>query len=306
MDFLDELSDLSGVDFDAEDDPQEAGQRSQEQSRLFWRLLKDDRASIIEISGAAVLAGGVQGLSKDGASILVSAKKLSEGCWQLSKEEVGDWQKAYLLNYERGKVTCVSRADYEAGHDFFLTVTLSGCRFTLTETHVLHIAADAGMTSSGRDRAEAETLANLNAVPGRKRSVSVTSRDGSILYHSMPGAALAHTAHIEAMKAMAGKMVVGTNLVQIAQGVVYAMRDLGASKGTIEKAALELKKGIAGKVVEGASADGICSAFADAVAHHVVRVSTMMRGAFVIGLKVDAAWKYYVLANGVWAEILPG
>lgn len=133
----------------------------------------------------------------------------------------GNWQKAFLLNYKAAKVTCVKRSDYEANHDFFLTVALSGCRFTLTETHVLHIAADAGVGSAGRDLAESTAL---NVVPGRKRSVSVTSKEGSILYHPMPAAALAHIALLEALSAISGKMTAGTNAVQIAQDVADVIR----------------------------------------------------------------------------------
>lgn len=294
--------DLSGVDFDSVEDPEVVLKKRQEENIEFWHLLQVERGKIKEIHAYSELAGGVKEIG-DGDSILVSAKKLGEGSWQLSRELTGNWQKAFLLNYKAAKVTCVKRSDYEANHDFFLTVALSGCRFTLTETHVLHIAADAGVGSAGRDLAESTAL---NVVPGRKRSVSVTSKEGSILYHPMPAAALAHIALLEALSAISGKMTAGTNAVQIAQDVADVIRPLTASQDTVTKATKKLKESITGQVTEPSSIDDICIQFADAVSKKVVSVSTMVKGAFVVGIKGSNAWHYHALVNGVWAEILLG
>lgn len=294
--------DLSGVDFDSVEDPEIVLKKRQEENIEFWHLLQVERGKIKEIHAYSELAGGVKEIG-DGDSIFVSAKKLGEGSWQLSRELTDNWQKAFLLNYKAAKVTCVKRSDYEANHDFFLTVALSGCRFTLTETHVLHIAADAGVGSAGRDLAESTAL---NVVPGRKRSVSVTSKEGSILYHPMPAAALAHIALLEALSAISGKMTAGTNAVQIAQDVADVIRPLTASQDTVTKATKKLKESITGQVTEPSSIDDICIQFADAVSKKVVSVSTMVKGAFVVGIKGSNAWHYHALVNGVWAEILLG
>ncbi|MCD5364068.1 hypothetical protein [Chromobacterium aquaticum] len=294
--------DLSGVDFDSVEDPEIVLKKRQEENIEFWHLLQVERGKIKEIHAYGELAGGVKEIG-DGDSIFVSAKKLGEGSWQLSRELTDNWQKAFLLNYKAAKVTCVKRSDYEANHDFFLTVALSGCRFTLTETHVLHIAADAGVGSAGRDLAESTAL---NVVPGRKRSVSVTSKEGSILYHPMPAAALAHIALLEALSAISGKMTAGTNAVQIAQDVADVIRPLTASQDTVTKATKKLKESITGQVTEPSSIDDICIQFADAVSKKVVSVSTMVKGAFVVGIKGSNAWHYHALVNGVWAEILLG
>lgn len=294
--------DLSGVDFDSVEDPEIVLKKRQEENIEFWHLLQVERGKIKEIHAYSELAGGVKEIG-DGDSIFVSAKKLGEGSWQLSRELTDNWQKAFLLNYKAAKVTCVKRSDYEASHDFFLTVALSGCRFTLTETHVLHIAADAGVGSAGRDLAESTAL---NVVPGRKRSVSVTSKEGSILYHPMPAAALAHIALLEALSAISGKMTAGTNAVQIAQDVADVIRPLTASQDTVTKATKKLKESITGQVTEPSSIDDICIQFADAVSKKVVSVSTMVKGAFVVGIKGSNAWHYHALVNGVWAEILLG
>lgn len=294
--------DLSGVDFDSVEDPEVVLKKRQEENIEFWHLLQVERGKIKEIHAYSELAGGVKEIG-DGDSIFVSAKKLGEGSWQLSRELTDNWQKAFLLNYKAAKVTCVKRSDYEANHDFFLTVALSGCRFTLTETHVLHIAADAGVGSAGRDLAESTAL---NVVPGRKRSVSVTSKEGSILYHPMPAAALAHIALLEALSAISGKMTAGTNAVQIAQDVADVIRPLTASQDTVTKATKKLKESITGQVTEPSSIDDICIQFTDAVSKKVVSVSTMVKGAFVVGIKGSNAWHYHALVNGVWAEILLG
>jgi hypothetical protein len=52
-------------------------------------------------------------------------------------------KSVYFLPYGRELVTVATRADYEAGAgkaDFFMTYPLTGCRFVLTKTQVLHIA----------------------------------------------------------------------------------------------------------------------------------------------------------------------
>jgi len=310
---FDDNVDFSAFESDEEESKESKELRDQERqledqkwNNEFWRLLKDDRDKIKQLDGYGELSGGVRNLEGDGASIFVRAKDLGNGSWQLFIEKAPIWQKAYLLNYAGATVTGVKRSKYEEDHDFFLTVALSGCRFTLTETHVLHIAADAGAGSAGRDSAENAKLVQLNAVPGRKRSVSVTSRDNSILYHPAPAAALAHIAQREAIAAMSGKMLAGTNIVQIAQEATDGMRERSAAEPAVLQAAEKLEARINGKVDANSSVVAICDAFRLAVTNQIVNACNIKKGAFVIGLKDGATWKYHVLANGVWSEILPG
>jgi len=295
---------FDGIDFDEEESPQTILERDQRNDAEFWRLLKDNRNEIKRLDGAGHLSGGAGDLGH-GASIFVQAKKEGGSHWKLFKKPENNWQKAYLLNYQPGTVTCVKRAEYESDHDFFLTVELSGCRFTLTDTHVMHIAADAGRDSAGRDKAENEKLAELNVALGRKRSVSVTSRGDSILYHPSPAAALADIARREAMVAMNGKMSVNANQPFITESVANLIAASGTSEATLDRAVQRLRDCITGNVNMGVSVEDICLAFSSAVKGQLAEATSIIKGAFVVGIK-NGAWKYYVLANRQWAEILPG
>lgn len=297
--------DASAFDDAEEESPQDVAQRKQEQHNEFWRLLVDERAQITQINGAGRLAGGVHGLG-DGGSVYISARNLSAGSWQLNLEEAANWQKTYLLNYAAGRVTCVRRSVYEADHDFFVTVALSGCRFTLTETHVLHIAADAGAGQAGRDEAENAKLHEVNAVPALRRRVSVTSRHGSLLYHPAAADALAHVAQLEAIAALQNRLNDPAQIVPIALAVADVIRPLSASDTNVDKAAVRLRERLADKLIDPNAIDAICTAFGNAVKGHVVASANIIKGAFVVGVKAADAWRYYVLANGAWRDILPG
>lgn len=124
----------------------------------FWNLLKVAKDKITTVECKGILKAGDRSLSTHGASIYVSAKKTSATCWELTKQDSPDWTKVYLLNYSPKRVTCVPREAYENDHDFFITVELSGCRFTITDHSVLHIAADVGAAYEAgdvrRDKAE--------------------------------------------------------------------------------------------------------------------------------------------------------
>jgi hypothetical protein len=70
-----------------------------------------------------------------------------DGGFRIVKCECAKSKKVYYLPYLRLGITRATRADYETGSGscaFFLTCPLTGCRFVLTPTEVLHIANNAG------------------------------------------------------------------------------------------------------------------------------------------------------------------
>lgn len=109
-----------------------------------------------------------------------------DGRYQLDGQE--NWsieycEAVYWLPYVGGRVTSTNRATYEYDEnvDFFMTMELSGCRFTITDQSVYHVAYDAGSSGHGGDSSQgtrnaAESRAmNVNlddGINGRRLSIS--------------------------------------------------------------------------------------------------------------------------------------
>ncbi|WP_444958196.1 hypothetical protein [Microbulbifer sp. ZKSA002] len=93
----------------------------------------------------------------------------------------------YWLPYEANKVTHTNRRVYESLPDvnFFLTMELSGCRFTMTDQSVCHVAFDAGTsmyqtpTSSTRNVAENSVLTNNSDKKLKIRRLSIGGDDNN-------------------------------------------------------------------------------------------------------------------------------
>jgi hypothetical protein len=152
---------------------------------IFWILVKNaqqtDQGSIkfIYVS-TANFEYKVAGIK------YFKATMISEGRYQLEAREA--WtsefcEAVYWLPYVPNAVTSVNRAVYEANGavDFFLTIELSGCRFTVTDQSVYHVAFDAGATkdAKGRDAAEVRAM-TINHDDGRNpRRLSISGDDFS-------------------------------------------------------------------------------------------------------------------------------
>jgi len=290
-----------GSSDDDEELPKKADNK--EEHLLFWNLLKTDRDKIKKVEGAGILLAGDRALKTHGASIYVSAKKISDGSWKLSKQDGHDWQKIYLLNYMPYAVTCIKRTDYEADHDFFLTVELSGCRFTITDTSVLHIAADAGFgigtDSEKRDRAEIAALEG--AVPRLRRSVSVTERLGSTLYHARLGEALAANAKSAVLAAWPGDDAATGR--EVADTLANYVRPLSASPSTVDKAKFKLIELAQGRGKSLDIATEIATTVEAAMTTSLPTVNAINKGAFIFGIKTEGTWAYRALINGTWHDI---
>jgi hypothetical protein len=96
----------------------------------------------------------------------------------------------YWLPYRAGIATSASRSVYEnmSGVDFFLTVELSGCRVSVTDKCVYHVAYDAtagrsGAPSSALRAAAEEAAMKSNSDDGHDRARRVSfSGDGVTIY----------------------------------------------------------------------------------------------------------------------------
>lgn len=277
-----------------------SGDADKRDNIVFWDLLKNNRSRIKQVEGKGVLLAGDKSFATHGASIYVSAKKTGECHWELSKQIGHDWTKVYLLNYSAKKVTCVQRSDYESDHEFFITVELSGCRFTITDEFVLHIAADVGLSyESGHVRRDkAEQTALKNKAPNMRRRVSITERPGTQPYVARRGEGLVDVATNTLMSAWPENRYTATTLRSI-------YKEKGASADTITS--------ITTSVVQLAMSEGKSEEDAKIIAAKVKAAAedalpTMLSiplGAFIFGLRADSGWNYYALINGEWSDINP-
>jgi hypothetical protein len=105
-----------------------------------------------------------------GRKTLVEARPNAYGPgFALSESQSGglNVESVYWLPWQNGEVTMAYRADFESKCNYFMTTALSGCRFTVTPTQVLHVAHSAGFNSAGRSVREEELTGPRN--PGTRR-----------------------------------------------------------------------------------------------------------------------------------------
>ncbi|MCS3467378.1 hypothetical protein M2401_001099 [Pseudomonas sp. JUb42] len=285
----------------SDDSSSSSGSEDKRDNLIFWELLKSDKVKIKQVSGRGVLLGGIKGLGH-GGSIYVSAKKAGESRWELSKQDGHDWTQVYLLNYAAKQVTCVRRDAYESDHNFFITVELSGCRFTVTDTYVLHIAADVGVSHDRRSGAEKRDVAEHTALkrtaPESRRRVSVTERPGSQNYIAGKGEALVSIARNIMIERLPDFPFAADSLWGI-------YKEKGASADTINAmvaTATHLAK-TAGK--DDAEAGIIAGAVRTATEAALPGILSTTSGAFIFGVKTGTEWNYYALINGIWSDINP-
>ncbi|MDP3278658.1 MAG: hypothetical protein Q8Q09_25940 [Deltaproteobacteria bacterium] len=85
---------------------------------------------------------------------------------------------SYFLPYMKGETVYAKRSWYENSIcDYFVTVQLSGCRFVLTDTHVLHIASDAGRANPLQSDVRTTQERLVTGGIGKTRRYSITDQD---------------------------------------------------------------------------------------------------------------------------------
>ena len=117
--------------------------------RTFWELLKTEMAQ--DLIGTMSLGPSLLGDLKDpgqnnGGLLWVRAVRNETG-WRLDGtfDRTDGSVAMYFLPWKEGTVTYAQRSWYEDSVcDYFFTTRLTGCRFVLTPTQVLHVASDAG------------------------------------------------------------------------------------------------------------------------------------------------------------------
>jgi len=267
---------------------------------IFWNLLKVAKDKITTVECKGILRAGDRSLSTHGASIYVSAKKISATCWELTKQDGPDWTKVYLLNYSPKRVTCVPREAYENDHDFFITVELSGCRFTITDHSVLHIAADVGAAYEAGNvrRDKAEHLALDRKTPNLRRRVSVTERPGTQFYVGLKGERLAEIAKNALIRAWPENIYAAKTLWTLSKSYSASPDAIIRITNSVINLAIAENK-------SRDDATRIAEEVKVVLEHELPTLIRMTTGAFIVGIKTDSIWKYFALIDGHWSDIDP-
>jgi hypothetical protein len=117
----------------------DTGASASSHSATFWSALKDQTGGKNTV-GRIIFGQAFVG-KKNGA--LTCCASAYGGGHQIVPCECKLSKMVYYLAYESYKTVVANRADFEGGNskcEFFLTYPLTGCRFVLTKTQVLHIA----------------------------------------------------------------------------------------------------------------------------------------------------------------------
>jgi hypothetical protein len=158
----------------------------------FWKLVKSEPQSIQ--SNIIHIDVSVRNFNYGQSGIrYFKAERSGEGRWRLTGANAADndtfhFTAVYWLPYLAGATTSENRATFEgtAGIDFFMTFELSGCRFAVNDSHVYHVAFDAGTTDLGNKQISTPSKRNrdisLMSSPGAKaggrmRSLSISGDD---------------------------------------------------------------------------------------------------------------------------------
>jgi hypothetical protein len=168
------------------------GHGPKHQETNFWKLLKLVQAGPntmgdITQQGTA-LTSELTGTNPQGA-ILVSATLMGGGGYQLQKteEQGSNVEQVYWLPWKDYQATVATRGDYEGSKcNFFMTTALTGCRFTLTPTQVVHVANSAyegpGTASQGRSNVE-QNMTGARHERTRRLSISASHNPLDIQYN---------------------------------------------------------------------------------------------------------------------------
>jgi hypothetical protein len=170
----------------------------------FWKVVKNEQQSTA--SKVVHITISVSSFAYDRSGIkYFKAECMGEGRWQLTGREAldndnGFFTAVYWLPYKAGATEFESRATYENNPsvDFFMTFELSGCRFAMDDTHVYHVAYDAGSGGSSSRANSGSRDASMNAAmrtaqtasglaPGRVRSLSINGDDEVSFSYGLDG-----------------------------------------------------------------------------------------------------------------------
>lgn len=159
----------------------------------FWKLVKNEQQSTA--SNIVYISVSVANFTYRQAGVkYFKAERTGEGRWLLTGANAEDndrffFTAVYWLPYDAGETTYETRATYEnvALLNFFMTFELSGCRFAVNDTHVYHVAFDAGIAkdlsgnplskASKANRDRSLLLASASHHGGRMRSLSISGDD---------------------------------------------------------------------------------------------------------------------------------
>lgn len=158
--------------------------------KSFWKKLKNLAAGPNELGEISLTGGFLQAQMNDPISrtglIRVVAKPLAFGAPGYILEKTEDYgpdvEDVYWLPWQDGVATVANRAAYEhKANTFFMTSTLTGCRFTRDRDLVLHVAHSAGYNSAGRTQTEEDSTSGRSSHT-RRLSVSAPQHGGDIRY----------------------------------------------------------------------------------------------------------------------------
>lgn len=326
----DDFASFSLFGFDSQSSAHE--EKEARESRNFWDLLKrsDTRGAIKVIACDDTLKRGNEAYGM-GTTVHIGATGQTTGQWQLDVLATGPSgvtgptaQRVFLLNYKALSTKWVERSVYENDHDFFMTVELSGCRFTLTEHHVMHVAWDArassdtGSTPPSTSKRNAAAREAISLPSGtRARSVSITESPSSIFYAQTHtdayGVLLKGHAFRTVPTLLIGKLKAGTDALAIAREVEDVLSNIATpyAPTRVQLATVKLGELIKGKVdialVEDRTIEAIKDTFEETCYVHArAALNKKPFGAFVVGVREIGGWHYYVLSDKVWTQILPG
>lgn len=152
----------------------------------FWRALHAIRDGEENDLGAILIdaeltQGGLNAPGKNNGGLrYIDAIGSGHGPYTLScswtKQSVAG-VATYFLPYMKGETVYAKRSWYENSIcDYFVTVQLSGCRFVLTDTHVLHVASDAGGANPLQSDVRTKQELLVTGGIGKTRRYSITDK----------------------------------------------------------------------------------------------------------------------------------
>ncbi len=149
--------------------------------KSFWKKLKRVQTGANTLGQINLIGPYLQaeldGRSSNRGIIRVKAQPLAYGANGYSLQATEDYgpdvAEVYWLPWKNGVATVGARAafEYSKRDIFFMTTTLSGCRFSVTPYLVLHTAHSAGFSSAGRTETEEKIIGDRQSAI-RRLSVS--------------------------------------------------------------------------------------------------------------------------------------
>lgn len=166
--------------------------------RSFWKLLRKVQAGPNLLGNISQVKTTMNSDSSSGkrGQIAVKAVMTDNGYNLEETTESGkDVQIVYWLPWKDTMATSAKRSAYESSDcNFFMTTALTGCRFTLTPTLVVHVAhsayAGTGTATQGRSLVEEKitgprsdaTFRAMSGNPQHANDISYTVQHKSLVF----------------------------------------------------------------------------------------------------------------------------